>query len=140
MKLELERKDPSKWVASKPESFTVKQALMTTNVRTLTNLKAKEIIDEPSKEGDPYGLDKPEETIVLAGPKLEQTLVLGKAVEKKGAFSKEPDRYCRIQGEATVYLIDGRSLKGLKTDPAELRDRSVLSFNPADIERLRDRA
>jgi hypothetical protein len=134
--IDLERKDANKWVASKPESFPVKQALMTTNVRTLTNLKAKEIIDEPSKEGDPYGLDTPEETIVLSGPKLEQTLVLGKAVEKKGASPQEPDRYGRITGEHTVYLIDGRSFKGLKTDPAQLRDRSLLSFNPADIERF----
>jgi len=133
---EFSRKEPGKWVASKPESYTVKQALMTTNLRTLTNLKAKEIIDEPSKEGDPYGLDKPGETIILSGPKLEQILVLGKAVEKKDAVSKEPDRYARLKGEETVYLIDGRSLKGLKTDPSELRDRSLLSFNPADIERF----
>jgi hypothetical protein len=134
--IELARKDPSKWVASKPESFPVKQALLMTNLRTLTNLKAKEIIDEPSKEGDPYGLDKPEESIVLSGPKLEQTLIVGKAVEKKEVASKEPDRYARLKGDETVYVIDGRNLKGLKTDPSELRDRSLLSFNPAEIERF----
>ncbi len=134
--LELVRKDTKKWIASKPETFAVKQSLVTKDLRTLTNLKAKEIIDEPAKQGDPYGLDKPEETIVLSGPKLEETLVLGKAVEKKGAASKETDRYGYIKGEPTVYLIDGRSLKALKTDPAALRDHAVLSFNPADIGRF----
>lgn len=134
--LELVRKTPDKWVAVKPETFTVKRALLMSDLRTLTNLKATQIIDEPVQEGDPYGLDKPEETILMSGPKLEQTLELGKVVEKKGAVPQAQDRYGRIKGDKTVYLIDGRTLKALKTDPAQLRDRAVLSFNPADIDRF----
>ncbi len=44
----------------KPERIRAKAPVMALNLRTLTNLAAKKIIDEPVKEGDPYGLDKPE--------------------------------------------------------------------------------
>lgn len=134
--LEVVRKSADKWVTEKPEHFAVKLAPVMSDLRLLTNLKAKQIIDEPTQEGDPYGLDKPEETIVLSGPKLVQTLELGKALDKKAGVPLEPDRYARLKGDKTVYVIDGRSLKALKTDPSEMRDRSLLSFNPADIDRV----
>ena len=35
-----------------------------------------------------------------------------------------------------MYLLDGRSLDSIKTDPEELRDRSLLTFNPPDVERM----
>ncbi len=35
-----------------------------------------------------------------------------------------------------MYLLDGRSLDSIKTDPEELRDRSLLTFNPPDIEKM----
>jgi hypothetical protein len=134
--IELERKGPSDWVMARPESFAVKSTAVNDDIRTLTNLRAKQVIDEPAKENDPYGLDKPVETISLTGKKMEQTLLLGKSSETKDQPAKEPDRYARIKGEDAVYVVDGRSLKSLKTDPDELRDRSLLNFNPADIEKV----
>ena len=51
----------------KPDRIRVKAPLIAGNLRTLTNLAARKIIDNPVKEGDPYGLDNPQETIFMGG-------------------------------------------------------------------------
>ncbi len=33
-------------------------------------------------------------------------------------------------------MLDGKTIKSLKIDPKDLRDRSVLAFNPSDIEKV----
>ncbi|MBI5571946.1 MAG: DUF4340 domain-containing protein [Desulfomonile tiedjei] len=131
---DFERKAPDKWVLTKPDSFAVKYQAARRNLKTLTALTAKEIIDEPQKEGDPYGLDNPGETIFLGGNKVQQTLLVGKA-KTKGPESVSPDsdRYTRIKGQDTIYLVDGKVLNSLTLDPDKIRDRSVLDFNPTEI-------
>jgi hypothetical protein len=42
----------------------------------------------------------------------------------------------RVQGHDTVYLVDGKVLKEMKTDPQELRDRSLMTFKPLEIHKL----
>ncbi len=122
-----------------PEVTKVKTSLITGGIRTLTGLSAKQIIDEPQKEGDPYGLEKPKEIITLGGNKLVQVLEVGKEEDKKDSSVSsysQPNYYVRVKGYDTVYLVEGRILKNLKTDPQELKDRSVIAFNPLDIEKI----
>ncbi len=57
---ELEKQDKDKWVLTKPERFTAKKSVVEAGLTGLSDLKAKEIIDEPKTEGDPYGLDNPQ--------------------------------------------------------------------------------
>ncbi len=134
--IELQREAKDKWAMVKPERIRVKATLVAGDLRTLTNLTAKSIIDNPTKEGDPYGLDNPEETILMAGKKREQTLLVGAPEKKQDIKGTVPNRYARIKGRDDVYVIDGQSLKSLKTGIEELRDRSLLTFNPGDIEKL----
>jgi Domain of unknown function (DUF4340) len=135
--IELKREAKDQWMMVKPERIRAKAAIIALNLRTLTNLTARSIIDDPAKDGDPYGLNNPQETILMAGKEREQTLLIGAPQKKEGGPpGAEPDRYARIKGQDTVYVLDGRALKSLKTNPDELRDRSLLTFNPADIERL----
>ena len=134
--IELKREGTDKWLMTAPERFRAKNSVVTSDLRTITNLKAKEIIDSPSKEGDEYDLQNPQESIQLSGPKRELTLLIGKAKEQKKSSTAPADRYARIKGHDTVYLLDGRSLDSVKTDPKELRDRSLLTFNPPDIEKV----
>jgi hypothetical protein len=103
---------------------------------TLTNLNAKEIIDEPKKENDPYGLDNPEEKILIAGKDQEHTLLVGKPQEQGGTPAAGSKRYVRMKGHDTVFVIDGKSLDSFKRDPEQLRDRSLLSFKPLDVDKL----
>ncbi|MGB6065035.1 MAG: DUF4340 domain-containing protein [Desulfomonilaceae bacterium] len=134
--IELQRQAKNKWAMVKPERMRVKAPVIAGDLRTLTNLTARNIIDNPTKEGDPYGLNNPEETILMAGKKREQTLLLGAAEKKQGINGTVPNRYARIKGRDNVYVVDGQALKSLKTGVEELRDKSLLTFNPADIEKL----
>jgi len=134
--IELQREAKDQWIMAKPERIRAKAAIIALNLRTLTNLTARSIIDDPDMDGDPYGLNDPQETILMAGKEREQTLLVGAIQKKEGGPGAEPDRYARIKGQDTVYVLDGRALKSLKTNPDELRDRSLLTFNPADIEKL----
>ncbi|HMK37487.1 MAG TPA: DUF4340 domain-containing protein [Desulfomonilaceae bacterium] len=134
---ELKREAPDRWIMVTPERTRVKSSLMAGNIKSITGLSAKDIIDEPRKDGDPYGLDNPQESYQLTGSQLEQTLEIGKPADKKeGSPQTQTDYYARVKGQDTVYLIDGRALSMMKTDPQSLKDRSVLSFGPNDIEKI----
>jgi len=133
---ELRREAAEKWLMTKPEQFAVKNTLVERALLALTNLTATDIIDNPKADGDPYGLEKPEESISLVGEKREQTLLVGKAVQKQGPPGSEPDRYARVKGQDTVYVIGPRVLKAVTTDPNQLRDRTLLSFKSGDVEKL----
>ncbi len=133
---ELQREAPDKWLMTRPERIRVKNALVDRSLLALTNLSAKQIIDDPKTEGDPYGLEQPEETISLSGEKREQTLLIGKALQKKDVSGTDPDRYAKVKGQDTVYVIDPRVLKAAITDPNQLRDRTLLSFKSTDVEKL----
>ncbi len=135
---ELKRQTSDAWEMVKPEVMKAKSSLVEGSIKTITGLKATQIIDNPVKDGDEYGLAKPETSIVLAGPKLEQTLLVGKAVssEKDKNSQVTPDRYARVAGRDTVYAIDGRTVKNLKIEPDALRDRSLFALVPTDIEKF----
>lgn len=133
---ELQRAPGDKWTMTKPEQIRVKNATIRQGLINLTNLAARRIIDEPQTEGDPYGLDKPQEKIVLLGKDLDQTLLVGKSEEKVGRPGSAPNRYVRVQGHDIVYLVDGQALKDIKTDPQELRDRALLTFKPLEIQKI----
>lgn len=134
--IELRREGPEKWRMIKPEHFVVKKSLVRTAVRTLTSMNAKDIIDEPVKEGDVYGLENPEEIFTLEGKGRERTLLVGKAESKEGDASPGHLRFAKIKGNDVVYKIDERLLNGIKMDPDILRDRTLLDFNPTDVEKV----
>ena len=90
---ELKREEPEKWVMIRPEKMRVKNTVVNRDLNNLANLKAKQIIDEPNQQGNPYGLEKPEKSILLAGPKLEQTLLIGSADHKEVSTTSEPAVY-----------------------------------------------
>jgi hypothetical protein len=133
---ELKRANGDKWTLVKPEQIRVKSQVIRQGLINLTNLTARQILDDPQKEGDPYGLDNPAEKIMLSGNNLDQTLLIGKTGTKEARPGSTPDRYVRVQGHDTVYLVDGRVLQEIKTDPRELQDRSLLTFKPLEIQKV----
>ncbi|MFZ5501878.1 MAG: DUF4340 domain-containing protein, partial [Candidatus Micrarchaeota archaeon] len=112
--IQMKREGTDKWALVKPEKMRVKSSLVNSDLRSLTNLTAQDIIDQPQKEGDPYGLDNPELSVLLSGEKRQLTLLVGKPVEKKDkAQTLTPDRYARVKGSDTVYVIAGLPIKNL---------------------------
>lgn len=133
---ELQRKDGNKWEMVKPDQFRVKASIVDQGLMALTNINAKEIIDEPKKEDDPYGLDNPEEKIVIAGKDQEHTLLVGKREEKGETKAPSSNRYVRMKGHDTVFVVDGKALDNVKSDPDQLRDKSLFAFKPLDVDKV----
>lgn len=133
---ELKREGSDKWRMVKPEQFRVKSAMLNKTLIDLTNLQAEGIIDDPKKEGDPYGLEQPEEEVILAGKKLEQTLLVGKEAKGGKGIGASGTRYARIKGREPVYEIDVSTLAPLQADPKVMRDRSLVDVKPTQIEKV----
>ncbi|AFM25652.1 DUF4340 domain-containing protein [Desulfomonile tiedjei] len=136
--IELERESPDKWNLTKPEKFKAKLSVMESGLNSITALKAKDIIDEPNTDGDTYGFENPQETIHLSGAKLAQTLIVGKPKQdpKESQAPGSTSVYAKLKDQPMIYVIEERALKSLKTDPKDLRDRSVMALNPSDIEKI----
>jgi len=105
---------------------------MDTAIRTLTNLQARDIVDTPSDKPDEYGFDKPEMVVTITGKEREDSLTIG----KPSGDGKGSERYAVIKGQKPVYVIDGKAVLALKTDPASLQDRAILSFDPQDFDKV----
>jgi hypothetical protein len=133
---ELKKEGTGKWVVTAPEKTRAKAGVVVTNLRTLSALAADDIIDDPKKDGDPYGLATPERTFTLSGPKLERVLEIGKLVEKSEG-AKNQDFYAKIKGQDKVFVITEQYLKQLKFGIEDLKDKTILSFNPSDIEKIK---
>lgn len=133
---EIKRQGLDKWRMLKPEQLRVKSSIANKALIDITNLQAKGIIDEPMTDGDPYGLDQPEEEITLAGKKLRQTLLVGKASNGEKRIGRGASRYARIKGREPVYEIDLSFLAPLKADPQRLQDKSIVDVKPTAVERL----
>jgi hypothetical protein len=118
-----------------PQEMQVKQSLISQDLRTVANLRAKDVIDDPKTGGDPYGLAEPKDRIVLAGDQLESTLLLGKRVEGEDwDQSRVSLRYVKTGDKETVYVVNSQMLDAMNRDVEALRDRSLLGFQPARVQ------
>ncbi len=131
--MEIKRIAPGKFEMVKPEKMRVKGPIMGSNLQALTSLSAKEIIDQPSADGDTYGFASPYRSFTLTGPKRNQTLEIG--AQKQD--TKVGDRYAQVVGTDEVFVIPESALKRLRFATQDLRDTSTLEFEPSEIERIR---
>jgi hypothetical protein len=137
--IELKRESPDQWRMTAPDTMRVNKNAARRNLTLLTSLQAVEIIDDPKEDAELYGLDKPFARIELSGEKGGTTLFIGAPVQKddpESPRSPHPNRYAKINGRDTVYVVSGQGLKNLVTDPEKLRDRSILAFTPDNIDKL----
>jgi hypothetical protein len=135
--IEIKREAPEKWVLTKPESMKLKANLMNRDLNTLANLKAKDIIDNANLSDEKFGLAAPKIAITLAGPKLEQVLYVGSPVKSDAAHPLDSEVYASVKGKDAVYVVDLKNLKALvQSDLNMLRDKSLMSFAPNDVEKF----
>jgi hypothetical protein len=132
----LKSEPDGKWVMTKPQQIKVKKDAINRQLNALVNIEAKEVIDDLGEAYKSYGLEKASTWIRLKGKKLSQTLLIGnQTTDKKDA--KEPDLYVQIEGNPTVFVIDGRKVSDLlRSDITHLQDKSVVDFSPGDVEKV----
>ena len=73
----------------------------------------------------------------LASPTLTITLQLKDSSQKEVAFGKRSDylnkRYAKVSGAPGLYLVDEASFQSLNKGRTDIRDKTPISFNTADV-------
>ncbi|MDQ1240433.1 MAG: hypothetical protein QG577_2619 [Thermodesulfobacteriota bacterium] len=134
---EIARQGADKWMMVKPEEMRLKASVLNRDLISLTNLRAKQIIDEPNLSDDQYGLTSPRASVELSGPKAGQTLIVGGPVKEAPSATGDSDVYVAVKDRSNVYIVEGKPLKAFSPpDTHALRDKSLVSFNLPDVEKL----
>lgn len=114
-----EKADHGKWVVETPSSADADQANVNQMLITLAGLEAKQFLDGDLRPLPvDSGLEEPELSVRLLGDGAKElgTLDVGSAVPGTGSAGGEgvaatpPDRYVRIGGYDTVFVVGGRFL------------------------------
>lgn len=134
--IDLERSD-GKWRITKPIDALAKVAMVNSLLRGISGLTAKEIIDAPSTENNPYGFENSKNRIVLHGKDFSKTITLGAIKDSKaGTGPSGTTRYLSASGQTPVYLIDDKFFMEAQLDPDTLRDRAIVSTEPLDVDKI----
>ncbi|MCC6806385.1 MAG: DUF4340 domain-containing protein [Deltaproteobacteria bacterium] len=125
------------WMLTAPIATKADKAQVTTLMSSLRYLRAKGIALETydSKDAAKYGLQKPELVVTLAlGDAMAKTqIAFGSA---KGAGSAE-QYYALVDGQPALYELSEQLLKKFDLKTADLRDKTVLAFDSAQVKKLK---
>jgi hypothetical protein len=126
-----------KWRIVKPINAPAKPAKIGALLREISDLHAKEIVDSPLVENDPYKFEKSKNKIVLETKVGTTTFTFGGAKDKKAENGSSRNfRYLSVSGQAPVYVVDDNFFTGAKLDPESLTDRSVVLIEPLIVEKI----
>jgi hypothetical protein len=132
--VELE-KDQGKWKIVKPAKYDADNERVRTLLGSLSNARIDEFpSDNPSNLAQ-YGLDKPAvEVSVFSGPgQSRQSLQFG---TKESGPGKD-DYYVRRGEKPNVYTVHTYVFTDADKGLNDLRDRTVLAFEPDDVEQVK---
>jgi hypothetical protein len=88
------------------------------------------VADDPTRAAE-YGLDEPDLTLTLDGEDASQTVVLSRQGEGDGA-----EHYAMHKGERSIVRVAQSLFDGLRAEPSELRERSLVDFATEDAAEL----
>ncbi len=134
---EFRRQDNGQWGMISPENFRVKNVVISTLLRKLSNLNALEIHDDTAGNFEPFGLNKPTESISISGKDINQTIYIGSKITSPpyGSSVKRGD-YARIEGSDAIFVIDDPSITDFRFSADALQDKSLVNLNMSDINRM----
>lgn len=126
-----------KWRIVKPIDAIVKAPLIKSLLRSVSGLEAKEIIDDRIIENNPYDFENSKNRIMLHGKDFSKTITFGAIKENKTITGSTGNtRYLSVSGQSPVYLIDDKFFIEAKLDPETMMDRSIISAEPLDVEKI----
>lgn len=134
---EFHRDGVGQWDMVTPEKFRVKNVVISTLLRKLSNLTALEIHDDPEKGSDMFGLTPPRDRISIFGKDINQTLCIGTQIKSQNDSPVKRGDYVQIEGIDTVYVVDDPSITDFKLDVDVLQDKSLISLNILQIDTIR---
>jgi hypothetical protein len=135
-----------KWQITAPQPAPAETSAVDDLVSSVINMTPVEFVDQPAQQmGLEMGLNHPSDTVTFttAAPSTQPasttlpttmpggvTVVFGgyDDVEKKNVFAQLPD--------GTIVKVASSVLDALNKKPFELRDKTVLDFDPAAVSKL----
>jgi len=106
---------------------------VTTILSSLRFLRAKSIPAERAGDGKAFGLDKPDVVVTLTVGAAGASLPLSFGSVKKGTVSTY---YAKQAGDAPVLEIQEDMVKKLDLKTADLRDKSIASFDRDQVKKV----
>lgn len=129
-KVELAKDESGSWHVTSPRAVAADQVSVDGILSALEGAEVKKKLDETPADVAPFGLDKPESTIVLAIDGAQRKLAFGKKTPIGGSvYVRRNDEPAVLLTADTVRAIGQRGLD-------DLRDKSVLSFTDNDVEEI----
>ncbi|MGO8880551.1 MAG: DUF4340 domain-containing protein [Desulfomonilaceae bacterium] len=126
-----------RWRITKPVNAPAKPAKIGALLRGISDLHAKEIVDSPLVENDPYKFEKSRNKIVLETKDGATTFTFGATKDKKAENGASRNfRYLSVSGRNPVYVVDDNFFTGAKLDLESLTDRSVVLIEPLIVEKI----
>jgi hypothetical protein len=128
-------RDHNQWKFVQPRNYPADNDAVNTLLRGLTNARVSQFIDDHPADLSKYGLASPSMTIELEGAngKPVQTLRVGfrqPNAESDTTYARSTDG-----SNSPVYTITNDVVSAANKGFDDLRDKIVLSFNPADVSR-----
>lgn len=129
--VELEQKNDT-WKIVAPQQYQADTEKMNSFLSKITSSQVKAFITEKAEDLTQYGLEYPTATLSLmvGEDKSQKTLFLGKKNES------EEGVYAKHEAMENVFLVDATILDEFPKQINDLRDKTLLAFNNAGIQKI----
>ncbi len=131
--IRLVKEEGKGWLIQEPVKAKADQEEARRLVEGLLRSKKDRVIAEEPSDLQTYGLKEPQFLVRVKGksPEEERNLLLG---------AKNPTEvyyFCQFEGQKEVFLVSDILKRDVEKPLLELRDKSVLAFNPEKVQSLR---
>ena len=129
--IEIER-DGEKWRMVKPQAALADSGQVRELLGTLVNAKVADFISDAPANVSQYGLEKPHLTVSVYTGKggAQESLLVGFRQSEQG----KDGVYVRRGERVPVYTVHQYVTSGLDKSVLDLRDKTVMAFEPAAVE------
>ncbi|MBF6569037.1 MAG: DUF4340 domain-containing protein [Candidatus Binataceae bacterium] len=123
-------RDGDRWRIVKPQPYEADPTTVLSALSSLADLKAADFVVDNASNLAEYGLDHPRFTITVRTGKQGQSQELKFGNDMVGG---RDGIYIQIAGQPSVFTITKESLNGFDKSVNELRDKTVLAFDPSAV-------
>jgi hypothetical protein len=125
-------KSGGQWKIEKPSKYPADPTQVRTVLSGLANAKVDSFIDDQPTDVSRYGLLKPRLTVTVATANDSQSLLFGQKQSEQG----KDGIYVRRGERAPVYTVHGYVMSDADKSIFDLRDKTVLAFDPSKVARI----
>ncbi|MDA1190381.1 MAG: DUF4340 domain-containing protein [Candidatus Poribacteria bacterium] len=122
-------KEGETWWLTEPVRAVADPAKVEDALRVLNRNIRKRLSGASGANGDDYGFDAPQITMAVTFPSGDKTFLFGNKGVSYALYAKEAS-------DPNALLMEAWVLDEMYRTPAEMRDRTVLRFEPSDARQL----